>query len=92
MPRDVSLSDSKCWNGGHEWVKTDCARTLLMIYPQLKRFYPLHDLWEKFTLKNIYCGNECLNNFIIIGKFTILYIVIYYIVYIFKRVSLYDNF
>ena len=22
MPRDVSLSDSICWNGGHEWVKT----------------------------------------------------------------------
>ena len=21
MPRDVSLSDSKCWYGGHEWVK-----------------------------------------------------------------------
>ena len=21
MPRDVSLSDSKCWNSGHEWVK-----------------------------------------------------------------------
>ena len=20
MPRDVSLSDSKCWNGGHEWA------------------------------------------------------------------------
>ena len=20
MPRDVSLSDSKCWNGGHEFV------------------------------------------------------------------------
>ena len=20
MPRDVCLSDSKCWNGGHEWV------------------------------------------------------------------------
>ena len=20
MPRDVSLSDSKCWNGGHEYV------------------------------------------------------------------------
>ena len=20
MPRDVSLSDSKCWNGGYEWV------------------------------------------------------------------------
>ena len=20
MARDVSLSDSKCWNGGHEWV------------------------------------------------------------------------
>ena len=22
MPRDASLSDSKCWNGGHEWVKS----------------------------------------------------------------------
>ena len=22
MPRDVSLSDSKCWNGGHEWINT----------------------------------------------------------------------
>merc|ERR1719154_122471 len=21
MPRDVSLSDSKCWNGGGKWVK-----------------------------------------------------------------------
>ena len=21
MLRDVSLSDSKCWNSGHEWVK-----------------------------------------------------------------------
>ena len=21
MPRDISLSDSKCWNGGHECVK-----------------------------------------------------------------------
>ena len=25
MPRDVSLSDSKCWNGGHEWVKADMS-------------------------------------------------------------------
>jgi len=24
MPRDVSLSDSKCLNGGHEWVNVDC--------------------------------------------------------------------
>ena len=23
MPRDVSLSDSKCWNGGHEWLITE---------------------------------------------------------------------
>ena len=21
MPRDVSLSDSKCWNSGNKWVK-----------------------------------------------------------------------
>jgi len=26
MPRDISLSDSKCWNGGHEWVKGFFAR------------------------------------------------------------------
>ena len=25
MPRDVSLSDSKCWKGGHEWVNTAYA-------------------------------------------------------------------
>ena len=23
IPRDVSLSDSKCWNGGQKWVKED---------------------------------------------------------------------
>ena len=23
MPRDVSLSDSTCWNGGHEWVGSE---------------------------------------------------------------------
>ena len=22
MPRDVSLSDSKCWNGGQKWVES----------------------------------------------------------------------
>ena len=22
MPRDVCLSDSKCWNGGQKWVKS----------------------------------------------------------------------
>ena len=27
-PRDVSLSDSKCWNGGHEWVKGSASITL----------------------------------------------------------------
>ena len=26
MPWDVSLSDNKCWNGGHEWVKLRCIR------------------------------------------------------------------
>ena len=28
MPRDVSLSDSKCWNGGHEWVCMVCTGCL----------------------------------------------------------------
>ena len=34
MPRDVGLSDSKCWNGGHEWVKS-VSRTAdgARIYP-----------------------------------------------------------
>ena len=27
MPRDVSLSDSKCLNGGHEWIKTGSIRS-----------------------------------------------------------------
>ena len=27
MPRDVSLSDSKCWNGGHELVNMDPLQT-----------------------------------------------------------------
>ena len=28
MPRDVSLSDSKCWNGGQKWVNlTLCGAT-----------------------------------------------------------------
>ena len=29
MPRDVSLSDSKCWNGGHEWVKKSATHKKL---------------------------------------------------------------
>ena len=31
MPRDVSLSDSKCWNGGHEWVKSLSVRAHLFV-------------------------------------------------------------
>ena len=30
MPRDVSLSDSKCLNGGHEWVKS--LREIVCVY------------------------------------------------------------
>ena len=30
MPRDISFSDSKCWNGGHEWVK--CSETYAQSY------------------------------------------------------------
>ena len=29
MPRDVSLSDIKCWNGGHEWDKRRSPRELI---------------------------------------------------------------
>ena len=36
MPRDVSLSDSKCWNGGQNWVNYS-------IYLEIcKSFYLLH--------------------------------------------------
>ena len=34
MPRDVSLSDSKCWNGGHEWVNVranDGSRGIFLV-------------------------------------------------------------
>ena len=30
MPRDASLSDSKCWNGGYEWVDTNRPRLGLL--------------------------------------------------------------
>ena len=39
MPRDVSLSDSKCWNGGHEWVKRDLNNITVIanaIFPKRK--------------------------------------------------------
>ena len=29
MPRDVSLSDSKCLNGGHEWVNRQKHKPLI---------------------------------------------------------------
>ena len=37
MPRDVSLSDSKCWNGGQKWVK--------------EMYFPLYADTDKETLK-----------------------------------------
>ena len=35
MQRDVSLSDSKCLNGGHEWVKKRQVGTIILMvqYP-----------------------------------------------------------
>ena len=36
MPRDVSLSDSKCWNGGHEWVN---LKSIKMYFPEIGRNY-----------------------------------------------------
>ena len=35
MPRDVSLSDSNCWNGGHEWVNINMlafSGTIILMY------------------------------------------------------------
>ena len=31
MPRDVSLSDSICWNGGHKWVNRNLT-TIFKLY------------------------------------------------------------
>ena len=33
MPRDVSLSDSECWNGGHEWILIKVLRSSPETYP-----------------------------------------------------------
>ena len=39
MPTDVSLSDSKCWNGGHEWVNQFWRHYMCYIfYNRLSRF------------------------------------------------------
>ena len=38
MSRDVSLSDRKCWNGGHEWVE--------MIASGLFQACVLGKMWE----------------------------------------------
>ena len=37
MPRDVSLSDSKCWNGGHEWVNNSCVYSQVSMAGQLSQ-------------------------------------------------------
>ena len=44
MPRDVSLSDSKCWNGGHEWVKSpeNPSETPRTGYPYSKILPEIH--------------------------------------------------
>ena len=46
IPRDVSLSDSKCWNGGHEWVK----RSPILGTPYAERAEPLEQLMQLFTV------------------------------------------
>ena len=46
MPRDVSLSDSKCWNGGQKWVKFDN-----------KNSYIIHFLVPVVTFKLVVCDD-----------------------------------
>ena len=43
MPRDVSLSGSKCWNGGHEWVNliTTNRTTVMTDCPLERLFFPV---------------------------------------------------
>ena len=43
MPRDVSLSESKCWNGGHEWVKLD--KIFIDKHPVSKMSLHVKDVW-----------------------------------------------
>ena len=54
MPRDASLSDSKCWNGGHEWVKlalcfkpTSPSDSLSNVIPSYPSLFFLH--WPTHT-------------------------------------------
>ena len=52
MPRDVSLSDSKCWNGGHEWDINDLPDVTLhaLIFADDTSFTFLHDNLESLIV------------------------------------------
>ena len=55
MPRDVSLSDSKCWNGGHEWVN-DLQASVEGIYRPVnlkRRNLTSRILLREFDIKNL---------------------------------------
>ena len=56
MPRDVSLSDSKCWNGGQKWVK---ATGDLVPNPPNKNFQENH--FTKFSYSFFFSQKNCCN-------------------------------
>ena len=74
MPRDVSLSDSKCLSGGHEWVNAQgggCLQTFretlytggrlsANIQGNIHRGLAVF----KHLLKTLYTGGGCLQTFI----------------------------
>ena len=68
MPRDVSLSDSKCLNGGHEWVNemTHSIRTQANehILPTI-----FHDGRFCFQVKKVYLPGIISNINILIKKY-----------------------
>ena len=56
MPRDVSLSDSKCWNGGQKWVKS-----LIVIIQCILSQYTVYYIVKIYTvLYSVHCQFRCI--------------------------------
>ena len=63
MPRDVSLSDSKCWNGGHEFKETASSISMLFVIV-VRTSRPIH--WREYLERyhegeEVHFSNQLLN-------------------------------
>ena len=68
MPRDVSLSDSKCWNGGKKWVKRDAQNFVASYVASTLWLSAWHYIFEisyadRYYLDEQIAFEACLNSF-----------------------------